>query len=515
MFRTIVDKIERDADYPARSFTIDVMNRVLQGALYDHLPHGFHTEKTEAGEYVPLRERRPSVKHNLCRIAVEDSVALLFSEGHFPTPEIDNTDQRDTLLQLVKASRMNEAMLEAAVAGSVGSVAVHMRIFEQPETKLHRIFFETHSTEHLTPTFKLYAPDTLDKIAEQYKVKGDALKEAGYAIADADLPATFWFRREWDASAETWFIPWKKGDEAEKDFALKIDTERTVKHGLGFVPWVWIKNLPGKMRLIDGAPNRRSASPNFSQIDGECTFFAAIDTMVEIDYQLSQGGRGLKYSMDPQLVLKEPPAIEGEMIRGPANALVVDKEGDAKLLELGGSAFKVVLEWVRALREFALEQIHGNRADAHKLSAAQSGRAMELMNQALIWLADKLRVSYGEYGYRRLLTMAVKANAQFPLELDNGKPLGVIDPQAEITLNWPTWFSPTARDLQEQAATIKTLRDAKAISRKTAIANIAFAYDIESVEDELALIDADVKADVQIIVDAKSAQVTEQVRVTE
>ena len=34
--------------------------------------------------------------------------------------------------------------------------------------------------------------------------------------------------------------------------------------------------------------------------DGACTFRAAIETQIEIDYQLSQAGRGLKYSSDPR-----------------------------------------------------------------------------------------------------------------------------------------------------------------------------------------------------------------------
>ena len=39
------------------------------------------------------------------------------------------------------------------------------------------------------------------------------------------------------------------------------------------------------------------------------------------------------------------------------------------------------------LRELALENVHGNRTDASRLSAPASGRALELMNQGLLWLA--------------------------------------------------------------------------------------------------------------------------------
>ncbi len=64
-----------------------------------------------------------------------------------------------------------------------------------------------------------------------------------------------------------------------------------VTHRLGFVPMVWIRNLPGG-----------------DKIDGVCTFEAAISTVMEMDYQFSQAGRGLKYAADPTLLIKEPAA---------------------------------------------------------------------------------------------------------------------------------------------------------------------------------------------------------------
>ncbi len=143
-----------------------------------------------------------------------------------------------------------------------------------------------------------------------------------------------------------------------------------MKHGLGFVPMVWIRNLPGPSSTGDAA-------------DGACTFRTAIETQIEIDYQLSQAGRGLKYSSDPTLLIKEPASTDSEIVKGAGNALVVSEKGDAKLLEIGGTASAAVIEYVRTLRELALESVHGNRANADRLTAAQSGRALELMNQGL------------------------------------------------------------------------------------------------------------------------------------
>ena len=72
-------------------------------------------------------------------------------------------------------------------------------------------------------------------------------------------------------------------------------------------------------------------------------------TQVEIDYQLSQVGRGLKYSSDPTLILKDPALPDGELIKGAGNALIVSEKGDARLLEIGGTASAAVIEYVRTL----------------------------------------------------------------------------------------------------------------------------------------------------------------------
>ena len=507
MFRNIVGGITQDKDYPQRQFALDVYSRVLDGSLYDHLKYSFQDEKTSSGEYVPLRSRRPSVRHNLCRLVVDDSVALLFSEGHFPTPVLKSTVDRDNLFSLIKEARLNEIMIDAATTGSVGSVAIQMRVLKQRKSDAHKVFFEAHSTDFLTPQFDPACPTDLISIREKYKVKGDALRAQGYAIKDDDLQSAFWFCRDWTEDAEVWYLPWLvKGDGP----SYVEDPSKGVKHNLGFVPWVWVRNLPGKLKMP-----ATGGAPSYSDVDGSCTFLAAIDTMIETEYLLSQGGRGMKYTMDPQLVLKEPFAPSGDDVpRGPANALIVDKDGDAKLLEIGGSAFTTVLEWVRALREFALEGVHGNRADSSKLSAATSGRAMELMNQALIWLADKLRISYGEYAYRELLSMALKAHEKFPLTVE-GKQLPAIDASQKITLNWPDWYQPTAEDLSKKATTVKTLREAHVISRKTAVSSISFAFDIENVDDELKVIEADQAAELKMVADLASASVTEQVKVSE
>jgi len=464
MFDTLRSLIPRDPDLPARAHEIAVLRHVLDGTLYDALPHEFHTERGPGGEYIPLRLRRPSVRYNLCRVVVEDAVALLFSDSHFPTIDSPDAAVRAALADLIKDTRLNEVMIAAAVAGSVGSVALWLRVLRG------RAFVSVLDTVFLTPEWRADAPDELARVTERYKVPGRALAEAGYTIAEPE--ATHWFQRVWDEEAETWFLPHPVGAPGSP----AIDPARSVRHGLGFVPIVWVRNLPGPSSSGDAA-------------DGACTFRPAIETAIEIDYQLSQAGRGLKYASDPTLLIKEPAAADGKLLRGAANALVVSEKGDAKLLEIGGTATQAVIAYVRTLREFALESMHGSRASAERLAAAQSGRALELMNQGLIWLADRLRVSYGEGALLTLARMLLRASRVYPLRA-LGAPLPPLDPAARLSLKWPRWYAPSAEDRERDARTLATLAAAGHISRESAVQAIADTYDIADVPAEIARIAA-------------------------
>jgi hypothetical protein len=462
MFDTLCDTIPRDTDYPDRVRKLTILNRVIDGTLYDSLPYHFHEERTEAGEYIPLRQRRPSVRYPLCRIVVEDSVSLLFSEGHFPA--IDSTDRqaRAVFADIVKETQLNLTMTDAAIRGATGSVALLLRVLQG------RIFVDVLETIYLTPTWDPNAPDTLASVDERYKVSGTDLCNNGYDIAEPDRQ--YWFTRRWDLESEIWFQPTPVGS----TLPPIIDTVRTVSHRLGAVPIVWIRNLPGQSTTGDN-------------MDGACTFFAAMHSQVEIDYQLSQVGRGLKYSSDPTLLLKDPALPDGALIKGAGNALVVSEKGDARLLEIGGTASAAVIEYVRTLRELALESIHGNRASPERITAAQSGRALELLNQGLIWLADNLRTSYGEVGLLQLARLIIRASQTYNLVVF-GKPIGSLSPSTPLSLKWPRWYPTTADDRQKDVQSLTSLVSTGCISRETALKLIASSYDIESIEDELDLV---------------------------
>lgn len=458
MFDTLCGLVARDTDYPDRVHRLGILNSVLDGTLYDVLPYHFHEERTEAGVYIPLRLRKPNVRYPLCRIVVEDSVALLFSEGHFPTIDSPDAEIRLAFADIIKETRLNFTMIEAAMKGAVGSVALLLRVLQD------RVFIDVLDTVYLTPIWDPKAPDRLLRVEEKYKVSGTDLVSNGYEIDEPD--SQYWFVRSWDQLSETWYDPVPVGQK----MSSVIDTERSVSHKLGTVPIVWIKNLPG-----------RSATGDRS--DGACTFDAAMHTQVEIDYQLSQAGRGLKYSSDPTLLLKDPAITEGDLLKGAGNALVVSEKGDARLLEIGGTASAAVIEYVRTLRELALESIHGNRASPERITSAQSGRALELLNQGLVWLADNMRTSYGEGGLLQLMRMIVRASQIYPLVV-LGRQIGPLDCNASISLKWPRWYPVSADDRLKDVQSLISLIEAGCISTSTAARAIAACYDIEELSNQ-------------------------------
>ncbi len=464
MFDQLAGKVQRDKDLPERAWRNAVLRSVLDGSVYDVLGQEFHTEKTDGGEYVPLRDRKPSVRYNLCNLVVCDSLALLFGDAHFPGVDLLDQERTADLAVLMKEARLPGVMLDAAYRGSVGSVAIHMRVLKS------RLFFDVMDTDFLTPAWQDDAPDTLESVTERRKVKGEALAAAGYDIAYADMQSSFWFQRIWDATAERWFVPLKVGEKA----APVEDKRKSVVHDLGFVPMVWIANL----------------RPTLG-VDGVCTFRPAIETQIEIEYQLSQAGRGLKYSSDPLLIIREPASPDGgAIIRSAGNALVVSEDGDAKMLEIDGRAAAAVIDYVKALREMALESVHGNRSSADRISAAQSGKALELMHQPLIWLADRLRTCYGDNGLLPLIRMVCGASSKSPLKRRNGADV-TLPTDVDPVLRWPAWFEATGHDRNAEAQALATLSDAGHISRQTAVKSIAPMYDVEDVDLEMTLIAED------------------------
>ncbi|MCQ9154083.1 phage portal protein [Acidomonas methanolica] len=430
------------AGLPARAGRLLALGRVLAGTQYDVLPNPFARERSGAGEYIPLAMRRPSVRTNLCRTVVDESVSLLFGDTHWPAVMAEDARTVRALGMFAREAGLASLMTEAAILGSVGSVAILVELVD------HAPRLTVLETAYLTPVRDM-ATGALLSVTERYPVAGRDLAAQGYAIAPERMETRFWWQRVWDRDDCVVFLPCPLGEEPSAR-----DPVRSVRHGLGFVPLVWIRN-----------PGRGGAG----DLDGECTFERAIDTVIEADYLMSQAGRGLKYGSDPTLVLKTGGFPEGDARQGgAATALTLPPEGDAKLLEINGNAAGAVLAHYRELRQLVLEQLHGNRAHGDRIAAGQSGRAMEMMCQPLIWLADRLRHAYGEGGLVPLCRMLCR----FSSVVEEGVRLGGVlvrdlDP-AGLALQWPPWFAASENEVSSLASGLVAACAGGILSRETA-----------------------------------------------
>ena len=223
-----------------RSFVLFIYDKVVTNTLYGKLgeenvlQYSFYTESKEAGvdAYIPLDQRRPSAKNNICKKVVDDSTSLLFSEGHFPKIHAEDATTRDALRIIAKNENLNEIMLEAALFGSIGSVAIHLGIVNG------ELFYLPMKTIFLTPEFDNEKTRVLKSVTEKKQVSGCELVDAGYPIKDDELDEVFWFMRVWDTEEEIYYKPWTDVEASKKNFKLVVDKERTVKHNLGYVPIV-------------------------------------------------------------------------------------------------------------------------------------------------------------------------------------------------------------------------------------------------------------------------------------
>jgi hypothetical protein len=525
-FALIAEKYQKDEKLPdpQRTYELNLLTRVvapdIMGGIYD-IPRGtggvlypFHKEFI-GKEFLPIFKRRPNVPEGTMtlRNQISRQAMLVFGAERFPQIETANAEGRKILNDFIKEAEVQDRFREAVVLGSVGSVAMHVRVLAPPG-KESRIFIENYPTAYLTPKYDPYRPDTLIQVTEKYRISGLALAKNGYDIPKDKLSRQYWFMRIWDINSEVWYTPWTDDDEIEDGFAPSIDITNTVDHDLGFCPWLWIKNIPiGK------------------RVDGVCQFREALDHAINLDYLESQIVAAVKYTMAPTMVIEQDaksqgPAqtpVQGEgsaTVKSPSTILIIDSTGKAYYLEISGEGIEVARQVAADLRKAIVEACHGERIDPEKVTQAHQGaKTIMMMNQPLIGLCDQLRSSYGK-ALERLLKMVVeivkvRAGKNYPGVMINGD---VIDPAVlgdirDLDLNWGVYYADTPGELMSEASAMDMNLRNGLLSRERAMTTIAGTYKIDDVDEEMAKVKQD-----QAENDARAialAQATAQVKVND
>jgi hypothetical protein len=440
MFKKISDHIvypnwvKRDPRYRK----LDLLDRLLDGTFYDHLPHAYYDETEGQGNnarLILMEEKRPSSQFRLPRMVARYCSRKLFAGRHVPRiVHTSNPNVAEKVTALATKIQFWHTMLEVTLRGSVGSVAVTFSVDDDKDS----VCLDVWRSKYCEPTFDVKGE--LIKLRVQYQTSRAMFEKIGATKDDLDSEGnTFWYIRDFTPQGETVYKPvphneWNPvdgfvGDNADKNALVEWE-DKSKAHDFGVVTGHWFCNMSG------------GECP-----DGACTFEDAIPDSIELDYNLSQIGRGVRYNSSPQLVTVGNVKGGDNISRGPIVAIQMEggykdpegmsfNEGDAKLLEMNGQGTVAALSFIDKLRNFGLEQISANRKDAEKMKGPLSGRAMEYLDEDANDLIMELRSTYGEYGCLCLLRKIVS----------------ILEPGLEVSqlsLRWPRLYQPTPHDLSE------------------------------------------------------------------
>jgi hypothetical protein len=456
--------------------------------------------------YVPLDQRRPNNPYRLARLIVQAFTNFVFGEHRFPKIKCTgDTDAEDFADALVQASDLPTVMIRARnMGGSCGSVGLSWRFYQgKPCVRVHS-------------AANVYVHEWVDRdegvvahVSEIYLVYRDVWNDK----AKKQERAPHWYRRDWTPTADIVFVeqPLNKDGGANE---WVVDEDQTVVHDDGFAHFVWIPNQP--------------SDDDESEYDGEPDYEGLFEQANTIDMLNSVLATGTVRNLDPTLVLKlstEQQEMQKRGVsKGSDNALNVGESGDAKYLELGGTAASTGIALLKQQRQFALEVAQCVIPDPNEIAAAAtSGRAIELLYAPMGAKSSIFQAQYGK-GITSLVTQMITSarkrmpttnedgSLEYPLELDGETGLmvpveyfldlppreiteAVVDPISGLptgenkivgyeqrkpgkgrvfVCEWPKRFGTTDTDDQSAATTTATSTGGKAfVSQRSAVESFA------------------------------------------
>lgn len=347
------------------------------------LPSGF-TQNVAAGDSGSILSRRPTSPLRLCPMVVDRFTGLLFSKERTPKVQVEgNADGEDFLQATFKRARFWRTMyLARTYGGSMGSVLVTVQLRGGEEKG--RFSYTGHNPKTIQdvvwddPDLRIPAGVLIQYIFEQEHEVIDPKT----GMPSGEVRTVPWlYRRIIDQEADVTFVPQPiLGKELPR---LEINPHLTYKHQLGRFPGAWVQNLPSDDAL-DGIPDCEGA-------------YQAFDT---IDRQVAQSNKALLQNQDPTLILGRDKNLDRMGVpikKGSENALNVGQGGTAQYLEISGSGVSAASEFVKLLRQAAMDKCQAVLVDPTQVSgAAQSAKAIEYIYAPMLEKAGRLREQYGE-----------------------------------------------------------------------------------------------------------------------
>lgn len=379
--------------------------------------------------YVPLDNRRPNNPYRLARLIVQAFTNFIFGEGRFPKVRcVGDTDAEDFVDALITASDLPTAMIRARnMGGSCGSVGLSWRFYQgKPCVRVHSsVNIHVHEWVDRDEGIPAHA-------SEIYLVYRDAWDPQKKQMTRVP----HWYRRDWTPTADIVFVEQPMNKEGGANEWI-VDDDQTTIHDDEFCHFVWIPNLP---------------TDDEDGYDGEPDYEGLYEQANTIDLTNSVLSTGTMRNLDPTLVLRISAEQQAMMQRGVAkgsdNALAVGEGGDAKYLELGGTAAQTGIALLNQQRQFALEVAQCVIPNPDQIAAAAtSGRAIELLYAPMGAKASVLQSQYGQ-GMVRLLTQMVESTRRrLPIENEDGSldyPIELNEDGEEIPVEYTLDLPPRA-----------------------------------------------------------------------
>jgi hypothetical protein len=461
-------------------------------------------------DYVPLDQRRPSHPYRLSRLIVRSFSNLVFGEGRFPNFASDDQDTKDFAEALKAASEAAVRFLQLRnLGGSVGTAGVSWRFWQgKPRIRVHN---GKHLIAHSWIDRDDFEVEHVTEIQKVSRLEWDPKEKK-------NVRRYFWQRRDWTPNADVTFVE-ARADEDSIEWI--VDEEATHVHDDGYPHIVWVRN---------GADDDEATNE-----DGQCDFEGEFESLDGVDLLSSVLASGTTRNLDPTLVLKmalaeQQKAAATGVRKGSGNALDVGVTGDAKYLEIAGTATTAGITLLKEERGMILESVQcvvpstaelttaGTSAIAQKMLFApmlsatnvhrtQYGGALLRLFEQMIASARKHYPEKGEDGELSYAVVVeheepenedeepreVETPVDFYLDLppkivsepildETGKPTGEkttamkeLHPgKGKLRLEWPPYFEPTAADLQTKATAISAAAGAKPVlSQQTGVEMIA------------------------------------------
>lgn len=422
-------KPEHFAELP-RYAALQKHRKYFTSKQYEGKPDFFTGLKAGTAEIVPLRERKPCIIYPLPKNSAAQVVRFTFGESRFPAVSIEEVTEENAVTN-ERLSKEEAEKLEKFVAElidrchlkpgirrvmrpglAVGTACVFYKVLDG------KLCLDMANAEDVLPEFRDNIPGS-DVVRATWAYQYEEAVPNALGVPEAKR---FWFRQDFDAVAFTEYAR----VEVKPNETPAWTVSREVKHGFGFCPVRWIRN-------VHDADSR--------DIDGVSLFEGLHDEFDSLNFALSQRHRGINFWGVPQpwvtgVEEDDGPPADGRRAgpagysaanQAPQYGRVLGSDGrpaikvapdnqwqyrgvDTKvgLLETTGKAFEAATAHVDDIRSRLLEAMSVvlvNISDiAGRTQAGQmSAKFLELAYEPLLALVDEMRHTWWPHGLQAIL----------------------------------------------------------------------------------------------------------------